>query len=323
VTPSTRWRSLLLAVALAAVLLYFAFRNVDWSELLSTLAGARPQYLALVVGAFSCSTFLRGLRWRLLLAADRPIPVLLGFWGVAAGYLGNGFLPARAGELLRSALVARQTGLGTTYVLATALTERILDAVALALILAGVLATLEQVPDWLVVAGRAGAVLGAVGLVGLLVLPFFEGVALGILRRLPLPPTLRDRLATLVERFLLGLRAVRSLARASQFLGLTAAVWIIDATAMILCARGLDLTLGYRTAFLLLSALGLASAAPSTPGFVGIYQFVAVTILPRFGFSEAKALAFILAVQGTIYLTIIPWGLLGLWRLSVGRPREA
>src|SRR5205823_4051929 len=155
--------------------LYFAFRNVDWAELGATLAGARPQYLALAVAALSGSTFLRGLRWRILLAAERPIPPLLGFWGVSVGYLGNGFLPARAGELLRSAMVARATGLGTTYVLATALTERILDAVALVLILAATLATLEQVPDWLVVAARAGAVLGLAGLLGLLVRPFFAG----------------------------------------------------------------------------------------------------------------------------------------------------
>jgi len=106
------------------------------------------------------------------------------------------------------------------------------------------------------------------------------------------------------------------------FLGLTAAVWLIDATAMIICANGFDLTITYQIALLMLAALGLASAAPSTPGYVGIYQTVAVGILPLFGFSKEDAITLILAVQGTIYLTIIPWGLLGLWRLSVGRPRE-
>ena len=77
--------------------------------------------------------------------------------------------------------------------------------------------------------------------------------------------------------------------------------------------------LGYPAALLTLSALGLASAAPSTPGFVGIYQFVAVSVLPGFGLSRAEALAFILALQGTIYLYILPWGLIGLWRLNRGR----
>jgi uncharacterized protein (TIRG00374 family) len=320
---SARWRSLLIAIALAAVLLYFALRDVDWRQVLAILGRARPQYIAIVLAALSISTFLRGARWRLLLAADRPVSVLVGFWGVSAGYLGNGFLPARAGELLRTALVARRTGIATTYVLATALAERIIDAIVLALILAVVLATLAEVPSWLVVAGRAGAILGVIGLLGLLVLPFFEGLALAILRRLPLPPAIGERLATLVERFLLGLRAVHSLPRMALFLGLTAAVWLIDATAMIICASGFDLTVTYRIAFLMLSALGLASAAPSTPGYVGIYQSVAVGILPMFGFSTEAAIALILAVQGTIYLTIIPWGLLGLWRLSVGRPSEA
>jgi uncharacterized protein (TIRG00374 family) len=322
-TSTGRWRSLLLAFALAAVLLYFAFQGVDWNELASNLSRARPEYLAFVFLSYSTSMFLRGLRWRVLLAADRPIPFLLGFWGVAAGYLGNGFLPARAGELLRSALVSRRTGLGTTYVLATALTERILDAVALVLILAVVLATLEQVPDWLVVTARAGALLGVAGLVGLAVLPFFEGVANAILHRLPLPPGLRDRLIGLVERFLLGLRAVRSPLRAAQFYALTAAVWLIDATAMIVGAQGLGLTLSYQVSFLMLAALGLASAAPSTPGFVGIYQFVAVAILPGFGYTQAQALALILALQGMIYVSIIPWGLMGLWRLSIERRSEA
>ena len=40
-----------------------------------------------------------------------------------AGYLGNNFLPARAGELLRSVLISRRSSLSKTYVLTTALGE--------------------------------------------------------------------------------------------------------------------------------------------------------------------------------------------------------
>src|SRR5262249_42623794 len=113
-TISTRWRSLSIAIVLAAVLLFFSLRGVDWSQVLAKLGSARPQNIALVLAALSLATFLRGARWRLLLAADRPVSILVGFWGVSAGYLGNGVLPARAGELLRTALVARRTGIATT-----------------------------------------------------------------------------------------------------------------------------------------------------------------------------------------------------------------
>ena len=48
---------------------------------------------------------------------------------------------------------------------------------------------------------------------------------------------------------------------------------------------------GYRAEGL--AALGLASAAPSTPGYVGIYQFVAVSVLAPFGFVREQALVFV------------------------------
>jgi uncharacterized membrane protein YbhN (UPF0104 family) len=69
-------------------------------------------------------------------------------------------------------------------------------------------------------------------------------------------------------------------------------------------------------ALLLLAALGLASAAPSTPGYVGIYQFVAVAVLQPFGFSQSEALAYVLVAQAAIYVVVLVWGVLGLWRLT-------
>ena len=55
---------------------------------------------------------------------------------------------------------------------------------------------------------------------------------------------------------------------------------------MAAAALGFDMPL--RVAFLLIAALGLGSALPSTPGYVGIYQFVAVTVLTPFGFSRNR-----------------------------------
>ena len=67
-------------------------------------------------------------------------------------------------------------------------------------------------------------------------------------------------------------------------------------------------------AFLLIAGLGLGSALPSTPGYVGIYQFVTVTILTPFGFSRTDAIAYILVAQALGYAVIGFWGSLGFWR---------
>jgi hypothetical protein len=53
-------------------------------------------------------------------------------------------------------------------------------------------------------------------------------------------------------------------------------------------AQALNLSLTLSQALLLLAAMGLASAVSSTLGYVSIYQFVVVTVLAPFGFSERR-----------------------------------
>lgn len=313
--------SLVVALALAALLLVLAFRGVDWAAMWSRIRQARFELLALAFLTVSISYFIRGLRWRILLTADRPVSPLTAFWGICAGYLGNNFLPARAGEVIRSALIARKTGISVSYVLATAVVERVLDVVALVLISAGAVAALGSAPTWLVAATRVMAVLAVVGLVAFYVIPRIHRQLEWLLARLVRAAGLRERLAGLLAQAMLGLRSVQSVLRAVGFAGLTAVIWLMDALSLVIVARAFSLTLALPQALLLLAALGLASAAPSTPGYVGIYQFVAVTVLVPFGFSSAEALAFILGAQAVIYAVVIVWGLCGLWNLGVRRVR--
>ena len=85
-------------------------------------------------------------------------------------------------------------------------------------------------------------------------------------------------------------------------------------------AQSVDISLTMSMAFLLVTGLGLGSALPSTPGYVGIYQFVAVEVLTPFGFSRATVIAFMLLVQVLQYVTTAFWGLLALWRRSRLKP---
>ena len=73
-----------------------------------------------------------------------------------------------------------------------------------------------------------------------------------------------------------------------------------------------------RLPVLLIVALALASVAPSTPGYVGIFQFVAVSVLAPFAVTQSEALALILLFQGVVYAVVTPFGLVGLARLGGG-----
>jgi glycosyltransferase 2 family protein len=307
------WR-LVLAIALAAVLLYKALHGVDWMQVWRTVVAARWGYLAgaamISVGSF----VLRALRWRILLnaGADKPLPVSKVFRANMAGYLGNNVLPARAGELIRSLIVSSQSSLSRTYVLTTALSERMTDAIVLVLWGSLIVSQVAK-PAWMEGVARTMTVAAACGVLMLVVLPHAEGLVQRLVQWLPFPPGLKERMKGLVEQILLGVRGFHNVGRFVSYAVLTAAIWMADATGLMVSAYGLRLEMRFAAAVLLLTAMGLGSALPSTPGYVGIYQFAAVTVLAVFGIGRDQALAYSLVTQAIGYVVIAILGVPGLY----------
>ena len=203
-----------------------------------------------------------------------------------------------------------------TYTFATIITERIIDVLALVLVGLVVLHGLEGMPAWLLGTIPVILVLGLASLGALFVLPCLEDWFKNRLAGIRMFDPWRSRINHLLEKFLLGMRVFHHWGRALHYIGLTGLVWAIDALTVIALGRALNLTLPWKGAFLLLTALGLGSALPSTPGYVGIYQFVAVAVLTPFHFSRSEALAYIITFQIVNYAVLIVWGSIGLWRLG-------
>ena len=305
----------ILAGALAAVLLYYALRGVEWRRVWQIVLGARWPYLAAGIGMSLVNFFVRSMRWRVLLNARGHFRVATVFWATMAGYMGNSFLPARAGEVVRSFIISSQSALSKTYVLTTALTERLMDAIALVLCGSVVLIQVSPKPAWMDRLGRTTAAIAALGALLVAVLPHAEGLIRQILRRMPLPGAMRDRLSGFVGQILLGLRVFHHAGRLLSFTLLTALIWVIDAFGAMVMSRAFEIHMTFPVALLLLAGMGLGSALPATPGYVGIYQFVAVTILPPFGIDRNAALAYIIVLQALTYAVVLVLGLLGLYRI--------
>ena len=323
--PAGRWgsrakgASLAVAVLLAAVLLYYSLRGIEWREVGRIVARADLRLLALTALIGTTTLFLRACRWRILLNAEGSVSVPAAFWATAAGLFGNNFLPARAGELIRTYMIKSQSDLGTAYVLATAVSERIADAIVLVVISAIVLLALPSPPGWLASAATPFAILGLLGATAIAVLPFLGSVGRTAIERMPLPGPLQARLVTAMGRALDGMRAFHDARRLAGFLALAVVIWGLDAMGTVIGGAALGLRIPPSVAFLLITGTSLGSALPSTPGYVGIYQFVAVSVLTPFGFSRADAIAYILVAQALMYILIGFWGLLGFSRYRRAR----
>src|SRR5579871_4987506 len=96
-----------LFIGLACALLYLALRGIDWVAFFSALTGMSLGWAIACLAFELIALLIRAHRWNMLLAHQAKPNLLVAFVGEAVGDVGNTFLPARAGEAMRTLLVAR------------------------------------------------------------------------------------------------------------------------------------------------------------------------------------------------------------------------
>ena len=127
-----------LSLAVAALLMYFCFRGVNWTEFVVSLSGCRWWWVAASILAGVLSNWFRSERWReILLPVDGHTGHVTTFNAVNIGYLANFVFP-RIGEFVRCGVISKDSKDGkASYdkVLGTVVTERSLDMIVMLLIL--------------------------------------------------------------------------------------------------------------------------------------------------------------------------------------------
>ncbi len=126
---------------LAGVLVYFAFRGVDWAAFWTGLQQTRWGWVALFIVFSALALVLREERWREIIKPLDASAGRLDVWdSINVGNLVNVVLPG-AGEFVRSAYVSRNKRLSYDKALGTIVCERTCDVVAIVLLFALALAT--------------------------------------------------------------------------------------------------------------------------------------------------------------------------------------
>lgn len=99
----------MVSVAIAAVLLYFSFREVKWTHFIGALRSCHWGYILLSMAASIVAFWFRGLRWReILLPIDPSIRKRTTFNAVNIGYIANFVFP-RIGEFVRCGFITKNS----------------------------------------------------------------------------------------------------------------------------------------------------------------------------------------------------------------------
>jgi uncharacterized membrane protein YbhN (UPF0104 family) len=276
---------------------------------------SEPGDIALVgaaLVAYAVATLVRGWRWhRIMRHSGVPHARSDAFALCVVGYAGNNVLPARGGEWLRIVLLSQRSGARKRDVLGSVVAERVLDALALALLL--VVLSLARV------AGSSVGDSQSLVAIALIVVAGVGVAAALVLRR-------RERLARLVElirpvvtasRRLLGLWGLGMFA-------LTCGVWILEGLIFWLTGTSLGLDMSLVESVFVLVLSGMFAVIPAAPGYVGTFDTGVLVGLSRVGIHGGTAVAFVLLVRFVMYvpITIVGLALLVLRYRGIGLLRS-
>lgn len=305
---------LLIGFFVSGLSLVLLLWNVDWARFWSAMEGADYWWLLPVLGTVGASLWLKVVKWELLLLPLGRLSRINLLYSISVGYLVNTILPGRLGELARSYMLARIEGVSTVAVLSTVALDRILDVVAVALLLAVVLPTTD-LPPWVAQSGLAvGA--GGVGLLLLCMLlayPRWRRLLVGLITGAPHFPgkELVERSAEALCQGLEGLKGPAALARVAAATG---AIWLMTVATAFLAQIVFHINAPIWAAALVVAITNLGMVVPSSPGYVGVYHYLVVLALSAFGVEKEVALGYAVVFHLTWIIPVCLLGVIGLWR---------
>lgn len=306
---------LVVGVPLSLVFLWLASRNANPDEVWAALRGADLGYMALAVAAIGCVYVLQAVRWRAIARTPGVSRLQFGEM-IVSGVAVNNVLPGRIGDLLRARWLQVAARIRGGTALSTVFVDRAFDVLALVVFLAVSLPFVASA-EWLV-----RIVVGGVALLVAVVLVLVA--ARVYTRRRPRDRRSRGLVRRVLRDTLEGLADPLSRRRSLGLMVISLAAWATWGLAAWLVARSVGIELGLVDVVFVTAVINLGVAIPSSPGFIGTYQWLGVASLGLLGVGTDSALAFSILLHAVWYVpTLLVGGALLLRRVAVSLRRPA
>lgn len=308
----------ILGVAISALLLYLAGRNVKLGEILPLLRQANFVYLAFAGLCAIAAVWLRAWRWRYLMPNSESIRTASLFTATMIGFMGNNLLPLRIGDLARAYIAAKKTNRTASALLATVVLERLFDVFAV-LAMLSVIFFYVPVPRWIANGFLLMLVLGVLVWIALLSMILHGAKIGGWISRL-LPERHQSRAANLIDSFFDGLAALRSRQKLTFAVLLSLPIWTTYALGTYAALKACAIDAPFSASWVVLAFVGIGVSLPSAPGFVGTFQFFTVAALALFAVDQQQAFGFSVLHHMAQYIpiTLFGWILLVKEQMSLG-----
>jgi len=271
-----------------------------WSDFTSAIINVELKWVLLMALALLASMLLRSIRWQVIAAL--PLHATSKVWQASCvGYMGSAIYPAKAGEILKIVKLQQLTGLKHSQAIMSTLLDRVLDVIALLILL--ILINAQDHYFHLLSNTQIALLCCVIAflLMGLYSLGFVWAAS---------KTKFGNWLHSIYQHILEGVRLLKLQRLILPCLMLQFLITTLDILAcwLLFCAFGWT-DLYFMPAATMLVCLAAVFCLPSTPGYIGVYQVAAIFALAFFGINESKAVAYGTLFQAIAFILAVGVGL--------------
>lgn len=302
----------LISLAIAGGLLWFVFKDVNITVLLSKFSEANYYWVALSGVLALVAHWSRAYRWKLMLQPIGYNPsAYRTLLAVLVGYAVNLVLP-RAGELARCGSLQKLTGVPFEKSFGAVVAERLVDVLVLLLLIGmNLLLEFDRISGFFfeLIDGKLNnsTLLIGVPLVGLLMLTlsfFFYKKNKQKIKQL----AFYQQISSIISGLWSGFTSIRNLKNPMAFIGHTALIWLMYYTMTYALCFALPETSGLSPlAGLTILVMGTIGMAAPTIGGIGSYHFLVGKIVALYGINDQIGITlatFLHSIMGVLFVLI-------------------
>lgn len=279
-----------IGILISLLFIGLALYNVEFEKLLQTFSQIKISWLVVGGILILLTYYLRTLLWQQLLRKYKTSQWNL-YRIITIGYFANNILPLKLGELIRAWLLGKRENLPTSQAFATVVMERGMDLFAL-LCYFGLMMFIIPFEGWLKL---SGLILAGVGITFALVVILnyrYGGHLIEMLEKplQKLPGRMGEWLHLQLGKFLEGLKLIETPGQFARSIGLALLTWFCWISVAYICFKALGLELSFWAAIFLIVVLNFGLMIPSSPGGLGVFEFMVILALTPYGVEKEIAL---------------------------------
>jgi len=295
----------ILGFAVSIVLLYFSLKGIHFNQIWATLHKTNPVLALVPVFFVGCAVTIASFRWSRV--AGSTVKFKETFAAMLIGMFVNNILPARLGEVARGYVLGRKKNLSFTYAITTVLLDRFFDLTGL-LVLVFIFFPASGLPPRV-----SQALYVLIGFLAFCILLIIVLSRESLVKRLTarfgsIEKSFLSKLTKRVAEIQQNLKRIGSPLTIIFFIFLSACVWLSMSMALYCVIRALGVSVPFHYVPFVCALLNLGLIIPSSPGYIGVYQWLIVNLLAIFNVTEAEGFTISILYQASWF---IPYTVVG------------